>query len=72
MEVQIDGLQEKEKEKKENKIHKELKGCETGKMNCKLQPGGQKKVTSHKPRLNASLSLVNESGKTDGHQHSHN
>ncbi len=34
------------KKKKGNKIYKELKGCETGKMNCKLQHGGQKKVTN--------------------------
>lgn len=52
MEVQIDVLQKKIKEKKNDE---ELKGHETGKMNCKLQPGGQKKVTSHKQSLNASF-----------------
>lgn len=43
------------KKEKEKKNDEELKGRETGKMNCKLQRGGQKKVTSHKQRLNASF-----------------
>lgn len=44
---------EKNKEKKIN--DEEFKECETGKMNRKLQPGGRKKVTSYKQRLNASF-----------------
>lgn len=43
----------KNKEKKIN--DEEFKGWETGKMNRKLQPGGRKKVTSYKQRLNASF-----------------